>query len=364
MGCVFTRGGEDEARRLFDGAYTAGEIFLTSTTLQLKAKAKRPLYLGNAATSGTIENVGARARLQVAQKKSVEMNNALDRLTDIASKFKPENRSDELGRKEYYKQVNKNFGSNYVFDLGLPYGRIAKFIPDKSIQLKLLTLMRKMREQYKSHHPFTFEEVKNLSENVNNPPLIMRRDNSTEGAKAYFEAPGGRIFCVSITPRGLINDIETLYPRDFDKLVETIARSRGKSRDILDVDTSRAVDMLSRRSNTTLSKSIRNSLDDAISVLKNFESVNGKTVKDGDKAGWNYVKKGNETIINFYSDRKTENGGQQPRPVSKTASSEILPQTGVGAQEDAAYLDAVKRGDMETAQRMVIEAAARASRRN
>ena len=52
-------GGEGEARRLFDGAYTAGEIFLTSTTLQLKAKAKRPLYLGSAATSGTIENVGA-----------------------------------------------------------------------------------------------------------------------------------------------------------------------------------------------------------------------------------------------------------------------------------------------------------------
>ena len=52
----------------------------------------------------------------------------------------------------------------------------------------------------------------------------------------------------------------------------------------------------------------------------------------GVEAGWNYVKKGNETIINFYSDRKTENGGQQPRPVSKTASSEILPQTGGGAQ--------------------------------
>ena len=55
---VSSSGGEGEARRLFDGAYTAGEIFLTSTTLRLKAKAKRPLYLGNAATSGTIENVG------------------------------------------------------------------------------------------------------------------------------------------------------------------------------------------------------------------------------------------------------------------------------------------------------------------
>ena len=58
---VSSSGGEGEARRLFDGAYTAGEILLTSTTLQLKAKAKRPLYLGNAATSGTIENVRASA---------------------------------------------------------------------------------------------------------------------------------------------------------------------------------------------------------------------------------------------------------------------------------------------------------------
>ena len=39
----------------------AGEIFFTSTMLRLKAKAKRPICLGNAAPSGTIENVGASA---------------------------------------------------------------------------------------------------------------------------------------------------------------------------------------------------------------------------------------------------------------------------------------------------------------
>ena len=35
---VSSSGGEGEARRLFDGAYTAGEILLTSTTLQRKQK--------------------------------------------------------------------------------------------------------------------------------------------------------------------------------------------------------------------------------------------------------------------------------------------------------------------------------------
>jgi hypothetical protein len=108
----------------------------------------------------------------------------------------------------------------------------------------------------------------------------MKRDESDVGVKVYFEAVGGRIFCASISPKGLINDIETLYPRDFERLLKTIARSKGKSKDLLDVDTSRAVDMLSRRSNTTLSKSIRNSLEDAISVLKNFESVNGSGMVD------------------------------------------------------------------------------------
>ena len=57
-------------------------------------------------------------------------------------------------------------------------------------------------------------------------------------------------------------------------MVKTIARFKGTSRDLLDVDTPRAVEMLSRRSNTTLPKATATALNDAISVLKNFESVN------------------------------------------------------------------------------------------
>ena len=67
-------GGEGEARKLFDGAYTAGEIFLTSTTLQLKAKAKRSLYLGKAATSGTIENVRASSARTEAEDENTMRN--------------------------------------------------------------------------------------------------------------------------------------------------------------------------------------------------------------------------------------------------------------------------------------------------
>ena len=71
---VSSSGGEGEVRRLFDGAYTAGEIFLTSTTLRLKANAKRPPRLGNAATSGTIENVRASSARAEAENENSMRN--------------------------------------------------------------------------------------------------------------------------------------------------------------------------------------------------------------------------------------------------------------------------------------------------
>lgn len=56
-------------------------------------------------------------------------------------------------------------------------------------------------------------------------------------------------------------------------------------------------------------------------------------------------KKGNEAVINFYSDRKTGNGGQRPHPVSTTTSSspQSIPNSAAGAQGGAAKLAAGKR---------------------
>lgn len=72
-----------------------------------------------------------------------------------------------------------------------------------------------------------------------------------------------------------------------------------------------------------------------------------KTVKDGDKAGWNYVSFRDDNIT---VDHKWVDGELQFRQ----------PRNRVTPAEDAAYMDAVKRGDMETATRMVREAAAKA----
>ena len=247
-------------------------------------------------------------RAEDAKAKGQVMDEALDKLSEIQKDFAAEKEKTGIGIGEYYKRVNTALGANHVFELGKPYGRLAQFIPDGDLQLKLRTLMLKMKEQYKSGHPFTFAETKNLVENVSNPPLIMRRDEATAGAKVFFEAPGGRIFCASINPEGNINDIETLYPKDFEKLVKTIARSKGKSKDILDVDTSKAVEMLTRRSNTALGEQ-PNDLEAAISVLNNFAKVNS-------------------------------------RPRSQTMGERSF--NGVTPAEDAAYAEAVKRGDMET----------------
>lgn len=75
------------------------------------------------------------------------------------------------------------------------------------------------------------------------------------------------------------------------------------------------------------------------------DSYGGKTVKDGDTAGWNYVSFRDDNIS---VDHKWVDGQ------ARFSVRRVTP------EEDAAYMDAVKRGDMETAARMVREAAAKA----
>ena len=77
------------------------------------------------------------------------------------------------------------------------------------------------------------------------------------------------------------------------------------------------------------------------------DSYGGKTVKDGDKVGWNYVSFRDDNIT---VDHKWVDGELQFRQ----------PRSRVTPAEDAAYMDAVKRGDMGTAARLVREAAAKA----
>lgn len=74
------------------------------------------------------------------------------------------------------------------------------------------------------------------------------------------------------------------------------------------------------------------------------DSYGGKTVKDGDKDGWNYVSFRDDNITVDHKWRDGELQFRQPR-------SRVTP------AEDAAYMDAVKRGDTAKAERLAAEAA-------
>lgn len=78
------------------------------------------------------------------------------------------------------------------------------------------------------------------------------------------------------------------------------------------------------------------------------DSYGGKGVKDGDEAGWNYVAFSDEHIR---VDHKWTDG------VLQFDTPELSPVT---TAKDAAYMDAVRRGDTETAERMRQEAVSRA----
>ena len=77
-------------------------------------------------------------------------------------------------------------------------------------------------------------------------------------------------------------------------------------------------------------------------------------------------KKGDEEVINYYSNRKVRNRGQEASSGSMTSSSEntianpgadVKPGNTAMSVGDGAYLDAVRRGDMGAARRMVEERA-------
>lgn len=71
---------------------------------------------------------------------------------------------------------------------------------------------------------------------------------------------------------------------------------------------------------------------DALNVTYRGKKINARFAIGDFHGALESVKKGNETIINFYSDRKTENGGQRPHPVLTSASKEIVSQNAANSQ--------------------------------
>ncbi|MBQ3344461.1 MAG: hypothetical protein IJG84_21355 [Kiritimatiellae bacterium] len=221
---------------------------------------------------------------QEAKSKNDEANKTLDKLTALKQEL---DAAKEAGgdtaataKKEYYQKINKQFGSDFAFDFGRPYGRLASYVPDRPLRLTMQVLLRKMKEEYRNHHPFTFDEAKDLAINVNDPAFFMRRDGATTGVRAFYEVGNGRIFCVSIKPNGEINEIETLYPKDIDRLATMLTSLKNAKKALLDLDATKAVAMLERQYNTAIIPELRDSLKSAISVLKDVAGVNGENLEN------------------------------------------------------------------------------------
>lgn len=171
-----------------------------------------------------------------------------------------------------HKKVNQEFGANKVFDLGNPDGLLKGHLPNNPIHLKLNTLMRKRSEGYKNKHPFGIEEIYDIVKKVHFPTILLKNEKQN-GIREFFEAASGRIFMVAIKPDGLVNDIATIFPKDYQRLLNTIKTLKGHKTDVLSINVQKAISMLRRQSNTTPNEAKKDLLD-AISVLNSLSEVN------------------------------------------------------------------------------------------
>ena len=241
-------------------------------------------------------------------ERSEKVNTTLRRLEEI-QRLKKE------GTADFYKKVNEEFGADYTFDLGTPYGMLGEFLEAKPVQLKMRTLLRKKKESYKSHHPFTFEEAQDVVTNINEPAMILTRQNDKQGVRAFYEANTGRIFCVSVRPSGEVYDVETLYPKDVQRLVGLLKTLRGRKEDVLGLDVLKAISMFERQYDTTQPEQA-NGLADAISILKQIAEDKGEKLPP---------RKPLAEVV----------GAAQYRGGLPTGDAESISQQGGGAQKDS-----------------------------
>ena len=251
-------------------------------------------------------------------ERSEKVNTTLRRLEEI-QRLKKE------GTADFYKKVNEEFGADYTFDLGKPYGMLGEFLEAKPVQLKMRTLLRKKKESYKSHHPFTFEEAQDVVTNVNEPAMILTRQNDRQGVRAFYEANTGRIFCVSVRPSGEVYDVETLYPKDVQRLVGLLKTLRGRKEDVLGVDVLKAISMFERQYDTTQPEQA-NGLADAISILKQIAEGKGEKGQDLAITDDGKVFTRQENSASSQADVRDNAEG-----TSRT-NAESIPQQGGGAQ--------------------------------
>lgn len=237
------------------------------------------------------------------------------------STSKGEPQGEEL-RYSLIKEVNKKFNKRLAEleadptqkDRILHLGRPSVFlmrggIRDAEILLEYDKFVRKSAKSYKSNHPFTAADIENLPLAIYAPIASFDSSNGTEQVILTELKKDGNNFVVIVRatrhPRkgGAIlevNDIQTLYPKNAKGIINWIITGKTTQ-----VDTEKALDWIGALQTHLGTELSQQELSYAAKVIKEFKN----------------------------------------------------PNLMISEEQDKAYMNAVEDGDMETAQRMVIEAA-------
>ena len=215
----------------------------------------------------------------------------------------------ERFNEELKQQIDGTLPEGHVYRLGMPSEALRSAgVPELPIELSSTRLAEKASADYKSGHPFSLEDMRNLPQALQNPIAVF--DSKTRpGSKVILteltDSQGNNFVAVTrsdirrVAGRRVIqvNSIRSIYPKDYAQdVVNWINRG-----DLLKwADKEKTLDWLGKQQSNSADVAIPiQGLDVAANILENFENP---TWVDKEKAadfllvqGPNYLGNGENT---------------------------------------------------------------------
>ena len=255
---------------------------------------------------------------QIFLLDGVEMAMAEVEVSDDAERLREQRYIDEVNAQYNARllELNENRDAKKrVLHLGRPQKFLRDAgIVDTEIEMEFDKFIRKSSDNYKHHHPFTAEDILDLPKAINAPIAVFKSTNGVDKVILTEIKKDGMNFIVTIKAverkrkGGVIlevNEIETLYPKKSKGIVSWINKELASN-----IDKEKALAWVEALRTNRETELTEQELNAATKIIKDF-----------------------------------------PNPKISEKFSLITPEM------DASYLDAVERGDMATAQQMVMEAA-------
>lgn len=290
----------------------AGEVEARNVSARLNMSAEERL---NTLLSET-EDVARED--QIFLRDGVEMAMAEVEVSEDAERLREQRYIDEVNAQYNARllELNENRDAKKrVLHLGRPQKFLRDAgIVDTEIEMEFDKFIRKSSDNYKHDHPFTAEDILDLPKAINAPIAVFKSTNGVDKVILTEIKKDGMNFIVTIKAverkrkGGVIlevNEIETLYPKKSKGIVSWINKELASN-----VDKEKALAWAEALRTNRETELTEQELNAATKIIKDF-----------------------------------------PNPKISERFSLITPEM------DADYLSAVERGDMATAQQMVMEAA-------